>query len=237
MKVFKVAQLSDEWWELRRGVPTASEFARIITAAKAELSTSAEDYAAELIGDIVCLNPKYFTEKGRPVNTFAISNGRDREPEARRWYSLDSGHHVDEIGFAMSDDFRTGGSPDGCIGLNLEAEPAGEYRGFPFWEATVDGILELKVPLPGSQAKYLMKGEANVNGSLLRDYIQQVHGQLIVTGAQWVELCSYSGGALNSLRLRITPDAYTQKVREAVAGFLEMYETHKRQFLPQGATT
>lgn len=238
MKVFKVPQLSVEWWELRRGIPTASEFSRIITAAKGDPSSSAGDYAAELIGDIVCQNPAYFTEKGKPANSYAIQNGKDREPEARRWYELESGYNVAEVGFVMSDDFRVGCSPDGVIGLQLDAEPAGEYRGIPFWEGTAEGLLELKVPLPGTQAKYLMRGHNQIDGSLLRDHRQQTHGQIVITGLPWVELVSYSGGQLATIRLRVMPDSYTDKVKAALDAFMATFEKAKHQFLghPEAAT-
>lgn len=224
-------QQSDLWWTVRRGVPTASRFNQIITAARADSSSQAEDYACELVGDLVCQSPNYFTQKGHPVNTFAVQNGIDQEPLARRWYSMESGLDVQEVGFCLNDDMTLGCSPDGLIGLQHGQAPDGEWNGVPFYKATCEGGLELKVPLPATQAKYLMRGHENTSGSLLRDYIQQVHGQLIVTGAKWVELCSFSGGHLDSIRIRVEPNEYTEKVRAALKTFLDLYATAKSRLI------
>jgi hypothetical protein len=42
--VHNVSQLSDEWHRLRMGIPTASEFGRIITPKTMKLSAQAPEY-------------------------------------------------------------------------------------------------------------------------------------------------------------------------------------------------
>jgi hypothetical protein len=44
-------QGSAEWWKLRKGIPTGSQFSRIITAKKGDYAAGAKHYAAELIAE------------------------------------------------------------------------------------------------------------------------------------------------------------------------------------------
>jgi hypothetical protein len=54
VKVFLMPQLSPEWWQVRRAVPTASNFDKIMTAEKRKYSSSATKYIASLIAEAVC---------------------------------------------------------------------------------------------------------------------------------------------------------------------------------------
>lgn len=164
MTVYDCPQYSDEWWALRRGVPTASEFGCIITPAKGELSKQAETYACRLIAD------KYDAFYGRPEEyvSAAMKNGSIMEPEARRFYEFERDVDVRQVGFCLTDDGRFGCSPDGLVGD--------------------DGGLELKTPQPHTHVKYLL------DGVLPLDYRPQVHGAMAVTGRDWWDFMSYSAG-------------------------------------------
>lgn len=134
MIVHRCTQGSPEWWELKRGVPSASNFSRIITS-RGKLSAQAEGYAAELCSEIKSLNPKFFTSRG----TEAMRHGATVEPEARRFYEMERSVDVDQVGVCFTDDERFCASPDGLV------EDV--------------GCLELKAPLPKTHAQYLLKGE------------------------------------------------------------------------------
>jgi len=224
VKAFKMAQATDHWWEVRRGIPTSSSFDKIITAAKGDLSAQADDLIAELIGDIVMQTPNYFSSRGL-VNTYAMQQGVETEPEARRWYALEANTDVAEVGFVMDDDFRFGCSPDGLIGFKVADQPGGQFNGHEWYEATADAALELKCPLLKTQARYLM------DGGLPKDYRPQVHGHLIVCGTAYGEFVSYAHG-LTPLRIRVEADDYTAKVRKALDGFWEKFQTAKKKLLP-----
>jgi hypothetical protein len=162
MKVYDFPQYSDLWWEIRRGVPTCSNFDKIITAKTGKLSSQVRDYIAELLGDIATkgpLEPKGFVSP-------AMLNGSMLEPKARAWYAFEHNADVQEVGFCVSDCGRFGGSPDGLIGA--------------------DGCLELKCPTNKTQVKYLL------DGGLPSEYRAQVNGHLIVTGRAYCDFLSYA---------------------------------------------
>lgn len=196
MKEFTFEQYSPEWWAVRKGVPTASQFFRILTPKTGKLSASADDYAFELVAALYDPNPP---GQDRPASR-EMMHGLECEPEARSWYELETGSTVRQVGFVLSDCGRIGCSPDGLVGE--------------------DGGLELKCPTLKTQAKYLY------DGGLPVEYKAQVHGSLIVTGREWWDFLSYAPG-LPPLYLRITPDDYTAKLRDALAAFLERLETIK----------
>ncbi len=216
MKVIHGVQGDDIWWEVKRTVPSASRFDEIIQPVKGELSKSADNYIAELVAEHFVYGPGYFTTTGHPVNTFAIQQGKDTEPEARRWVAMDSGLEVAEVRFCLSDDLSIGCSPDGLIGLTWEPEAEGKHNGEDYYAAKTEGVLELKVPLLKTHSAYLAKG------ILPPDYKPQCHGHLIVTGATYCEFVSYSK-FMPPLRVRVVRDSYTDKVEAALKTFVEQY--------------
>lgn len=196
------AQLSPEWWEARRGIPTASEFARIMTPTKRQASASQEKYIAELLADITCLNPKYFTGQGGPVNA-ATEYGRITEGKARRYFEMQTKIPVRQVGFCKTDDGRFGCSPDGL------PDP--------------DAILEIKCPMRVTHLMYLMKGVVPT------EYLCQVHGEMIVTGRRLGYFLSYCEGE-DPLLLRVEPDDFTMALRTHLELFSVKFEAAKKRF-------
>ena len=181
-----VQQGTPEWVQLRLGVPTASNFDKIMTPAKMQLSKSADKLIATLIGDK--LSP-FLPERIETFTSKPMEWGQQTEEEARRYYEMEKGCTVQNGGFCLSDDGMIGCSPDGLIGE--------------------DGGLELKCPLPGTHVQYLL------DGGLPEEYKCQVHGCLIVTGRSWWDFMSYSIG-LPPFLIRVTPDAYTAKLKSVI---------------------
>ena len=152
-----------EWHHARLGIPTASRFADIVTGTgKASKSAARESYKCQLLGE------RLTRQLMSNFVTPAMMRGTELEPQARAWYSLETGRDVREIGLAVldGDGWRCGASPDGLC----------DDRG-----------LEIKCPLPHTLIAQLLGDGAP------EDYAMQVQGNMWVCGlARW-DLVLFSG--------------------------------------------
>lgn len=192
---FQVEQLTLSWWQLRRGVPTASSFDRILTPAQGKPSSQQDDYVAELVAERSEFTAPYVAREGGFVSD-EMAEGIRREPEARAWYALQTDGAVRQVGFVLSACGRFGCSPDALVGD--------------------DGGLELKNPSAKVHVRYRLKG------GLPPEYRCQVHGNLIVTGRKWFDFVSYCPG-FPPLLVRVEPDEFTDRLREELGRFHEKY--------------
>jgi len=124
-----IEQRTPEWFEARRGKPTASQFSKILTS-KLKPSKSAEKYMNELL----------LEKLGRPmvqyVENDAMRIGIAREPNGVAAFELVTGIETEEAGFMLSECGRFGASPDRT------------------WD---DGVLELKCPLEKTHKSYSLE--------------------------------------------------------------------------------
>lgn len=130
MIVDNVQQGSIEWQGFRAGIPTASNFDKIITT-EGKPSKQRQKYmftlAAERITGI----------KEETYQNGAMQRGIQLEEEARRMYELISGYSVDQVGICYHDEKKLYGcSPDGLIGK--------------------DGLIEIKCPTAAVHVSYLL---------------------------------------------------------------------------------
>lgn len=237
MKIIPGEQYGELWHAVRRGIPTASDFGKIVcaktvyevwigsdtvsshrtpeTAQKAAdkhnkkkpghvvyevlpKSEQAEDYACQLLADIY--DPHY--PRLDSFASAAMKNGSATEEEARNWYAMERDCDVEQVCFCTTDDGRLGCSPDGLIGD--------------------EGGLELKCPLPKTHLRWL------IAGGLPEEHRQQTHGELIVTGCDWIDFMSYAPG-LPPLLVRVEPDGYTKRLRPALMCFCEMFDAMREK--------
>jgi hypothetical protein len=131
VRLIDCEQGSDEWLEARLGVPSASNFSKVLTT-KGTPSTQAKSYVDALVAEAITGESTYVKV------TDAMQRGTELEPYARDRYILETGNQVQEVGFCLHDDYRAGASPDGLIGE--------------------DGGLEIKSPLGGTMVSYLRGG-------------------------------------------------------------------------------
>jgi hypothetical protein len=118
MKIYDCEQGSAEWLRLRIGIPTASQFHKIITPAKAELSKQARWYAYYLIAERV-LNVSL--ESVSQIDH--MIRGREREPRAAELYEFAQQVVTRKVGLIKTDDGRMAASPDRLIeGKNAAVE-------------------------------------------------------------------------------------------------------------------
>ena len=105
MVIINCEQNSPEWFEARRGIPTASQFKSIL--AKGEGKTR-RSYMLKLAGEIIT---------GERMETFSneyTERGHEFEPEARDLYQFQTGAELRRVGFIRSE--QAGCSPDSLIG-------------------------------------------------------------------------------------------------------------------------
>jgi len=131
MRLIDCEQGSEEWLKARLGVPSASNFSKLITM-KGTLSTQAKAYVDALVAEAITGESTYVKV------TDAMQRGTELEPYARERYFYETGNSVEEVGFCLHDDYQAGASPDGLIGE--------------------DGGLEIKCPLGGTMVSYLRVG-------------------------------------------------------------------------------
>jgi len=128
--------------------------------------------------------------------------GIEFEDEARKCYELDEDVDVVCAGFIFADERRRYGvSPDGLVGEN--------------------GLIEIKCPTLPIHIKYIDEAK------LPNDYFQQVQGQLLVSGREWVDFFSYypdldTDTDVPNFKLRVYRDEiFIEKLRAELEIFVE----------------
>jgi len=130
VEILEIPQGEPEWFDARRGIPTASCAGKIITPKTGKLSASAETYVAELIAETL--------ESGDETQrSYWMERGILYEQEARDWYEFATGNEVRQVGIVLNN--GAGWSPDGLV------DP--------------DGGIEIKCPKLSTHIKYLLAGE------------------------------------------------------------------------------
>jgi hypothetical protein len=134
MKLHRVEQGSAEWYRLRLGIPTSSNFHRIVTP-KGEPSKQAVKYLYRLVAERL-LNETMDDEIG-----FVkwVAQGREEEPYAVRQFEFVNEVELEPGGFVTTNDGRIGASPDRIFKGHKES-------------------LEIKSPAPWTQLQYLLEG-------------------------------------------------------------------------------
>lgn len=144
MIVYNIEQGSPEWFTLRCGKPTASNFDKIIQI-DGKPSKQRTKYLYKLAGEQITRISE------ETYQNVAMLRGKDLEDEARTLYGLILGVDVTQIGFCQKDGY--GSSPDGVI--------------------SDDGILEIKCPILPTHVGYLIENKLpseyyqQVQGNLL----------------------------------------------------------------------
>ncbi len=109
MILIDAKQGTTAWVRARLGIPTSSNFSKVVTRA-GEPSKQAETYMRNLLAEFFI---------GEPCDTYASSfmeRGHGVEKEARKWYEWERGVDVVEVGVCLRDDGMVGASPDGLVG-------------------------------------------------------------------------------------------------------------------------
>jgi predicted phage-related endonuclease len=175
-------QGSDEWLAARCGLLTASEMKLILTPT---LKVADNDKCRAHVWEIMAQRATQHVEPHYISDD--MLRGQEDEIEARALYAR---HYspVDEVGFITRSfgGFRIGYSPDGLIGAN--------------------GLIECKSRRQKFQAETLVTNE------IPDEFTLQIQTGLLVTGREWLDFVSYSGG-MPLCVIRAHPD---QKIQDAI---------------------
>jgi hypothetical protein len=156
MKIHDCEQYSDAWYEVRKGIPTASQFHNIITPLGAPTrGDRRKKYMYRLIAERLLGQSmddrfeNYWTKRGHELE----------DPAAEAFFAkfrtkLKIKKPLDKVGFVTTDDGRIGASPERLFNNGR--------RG-----------LEIKCPSPWVQIEYLLDGPGE-------NYAPQVQGHIMV---------------------------------------------------------
>lgn len=175
-----VPQGSPAWHSLRSGIPTASEFSKLITST-GDPSKSLAGYALTLAGEAFA---------GKPLDVFEGTDWTERgkllEAEALKQYEFVNDCTVEPVGFVTDDAITHGCSPDALVG---------------------PGMVEVKCLKAENHIKAILYFQKN--GTCPTDYVQQTQGQMMICGRAWCDLIFYHP-ELPPLTIRQKADADIQ---------------------------
>jgi hypothetical protein len=107
--VLDVVQGGLDWMNARIGLPTASQYDRLLTPKTRQPAGARSGYRAQLMAEWLLGNPLEWGTSGW------MDRGSGMEDEARSWYEMQIGRDVQRVGFIMRDDGLTGCSPDSLV--------------------------------------------------------------------------------------------------------------------------
>ena len=179
--IIDVQQGTQEWFEHRRGVITATRaqalFGRGDSNTKKGFGFGAK-YLKKRDDAIAEIAMERLNHAGKPLVTgAALRRGHDFEEEAIEAYTVLTGQIVEPCGFALHSDFpQLGCSPDGLVGK--------------------DGMVQVKVPTSvRKHVEYLQ------TGFHAAEYGWQLFHELYVMDRKWTDIVSYCPEAGNGLQV------------------------------------
>ncbi|EAM8826519.1 YqaJ viral recombinase family protein, partial [Salmonella enterica] len=192
-------QRSPEWFAARCGKVTASRLYDVMARTKSGYAASRQNYMAELICQRLTGKP----EEG--FTNAAMMRGTELEPVAREMYALNEFDAViSEVG--LIDHPTIAGfaaSPDGIV--------------------NDDGLIEIKCPNTWTHLQTLKTGVPK------RQYLLQMHAQMMCTGRKWCDFVSFDDRLppeLAYFKTRINFDeVLAEEIEQEVVKFLTELET------------
>lgn len=161
--VIDAEQRSPEWFAARCGKLTGSCAADVFAKIKTGEAAARRDLRLRLVVERLTGQ----TQDGEGFVSKDMQRGTDLEAEAFAAYEAETGTLVRRVGFLLRDDLPIGCSPDGIIG-------------------DFSGVLELKCPRSATHLRYLRSP-----GVVPTEHLHQLQHALFVSGAAFVDFCSF----------------------------------------------
>ncbi|EDY0938420.1 YqaJ viral recombinase family protein [Salmonella enterica subsp. enterica serovar Florida] len=192
-------QRSPEWFAARCGKVTASRLYDVMTRTKSGYAASRQNYMAELICQRLTGKP----EEG--FTNAAMMRGTELEPVAREMYALN------EFDAVISE-----------VGL-IEHPTIAGFAASPDGLVNDDGLIEIKCPNTWTHLQTLKTGVPK------RQYLLQMHAQMMCTGRKWCDFVSFDDRLppeLAYFKTRISFDeVLAEEIEQEVVKFLTELET------------
>ena len=201
MPVFEwaIQQGSADWFKLRAGIPTASEFDKIITPKRGELAEARHKYACRLIAE------RLMNWQAESLDSIEhIEAGKANEPLAVAQFELVNEVETRAVGFVRTNDLRFGASPDRVMGVAPDL-------------SRVECVVEIKCPTVPRQFEYNLLGHDAA-------YRCQVMGQLYVAEADKALFYSYHPRMPPYAVETGRDEAFIAKLRDALEQFSDELE-------------
>lgn len=196
----EVEQRSDEWFELRCGVITASEVKHIMTpTGKIASNDKSRAHVWEIAGQIITghVEPQYISDD--------MLRGLFDEGIAADIYNE---HYapVKNIGFITNDsnDRVKGYSPDGLVGD--------------------DGLIEIK------SRKQKFQVETIVSNAVPKEHMLQLQAGLLVSEREWIDYISYCAGMPLFVKRVYPDAELQGAITEAIEGFYSEVDDKVKAF-------
>lgn len=194
IETFTCEQNSEDWYRVRSGMPTASEFHTVLArGVKGGESITRRKYMYQLAGEIITGEPS------ESYTNFHMERGKVLEAEARSLYAFMQDVDPEIVGFIRSDKpfvGRVGCSPDALIGTS--------------------GMAEIKTAIPAILIDRILRGE------FPPEHKAQCQGSLWVAERQWIDIVMFWRPKLPLFVQRIyRDDDYIKNLESAVATFHE----------------
>lgn len=192
-------QRSDAWFELRRGIPTASHFATVLASGRdGEASKMRTSYLRKLAGEILT------GQIGETFRNDAMQRGIEMEAEALDWYEQNYFVEVHRVGFVrrtvhppLGKPFVAGGSSDGRVPSKKK-------------------VIEVKTLRPDLLIEVAEKGAAG----LPMGHRAQCQGNIWIDGADSCDLILFYRGCKNPPVFTLQrDDVYIATLIEQVEAF------------------
>lgn len=207
VEIINCEQNSPEWFEVRRGIPTASNFAAIL--AKGEGKTR-RTYMLKLAGEIIT------GELAESFTNEHTERGHALEDEARDLYAFETGAELQRVGFVRNDGLIPGRRWIGCSPDSFIGESGG---------------LEIKTKLPHLLIDVILKDK------FPSDHVAQVQGTLWVTGREWWDLAVYYRGIPLFQKRAHRDEKYIGALAVAVREFADELDATVKQIRAHGGAS
>ena len=187
-------QGTEEWHALRLGIPTASNFDRIVTA-QGGISSQLDQYCNECVAEWIT---------GESASNWNGNDDTERghlfEPDARAEFEFQTDINVNQVAFVYKDKKKlVGCSPDGLIKVSPRK-----------WSG-----LEVKCPRATIHVSYL------VGGGIPKKYLPQVQGTMWICNIDYWWFESYHQ-SYDPLIVKVERDEkFSKALDKAIPGFLD----------------